>query len=103
MKLLYKAVAVSFVVMSMASVAQAKDMKQGSKKWGNADTNADGVISRQEFIAKAEKRFQTMDGNNDGVITRDEAEVHRKKMREQFAERNKAFMEESAKAEAEGK
>ena len=39
-----------------------------------ADTNGDGVISRDEAIAQATQRFDRMDLNHDGKLTRDEME-----------------------------
>lgn len=36
------------------------------------DTNADGVVSREEFQAHEHARFKDMDTNNDGQITADE-------------------------------
>ncbi|MBS0295456.1 MAG: EF-hand domain-containing protein [Proteobacteria bacterium] len=39
------------------------------------DANGDGVVSEQEFMAKAEARFQHMDRNHDGVITPDERQM----------------------------
>ena len=37
-----------------------------------ADTDGDGAISRQEFIAQAGERFARMDRNNDGRLTAEE-------------------------------
>ena len=39
-----------------------------------ADTNGDGVVSRDEAIAQAAQRFDRMDLNHDGKLTRDEME-----------------------------
>ncbi len=36
------------------------------------DTNGDGNISKQEFLANCEKRFQKMDTNGDGQISPEE-------------------------------
>lgn len=41
------------------------------------DANGDGVVSEQEFMAKAEARFQRLDRNHDGVITPDERHMGR--------------------------
>ncbi len=37
-----------------------------------ADTNGDGVLSRDEALAFAAKRFDALDANHDGQITADE-------------------------------
>ena len=39
-----------------------------------ADTNGDGVITRDEALAQAAQRFDRMDMNHDGKLTRDEME-----------------------------
>lgn len=36
------------------------------------DSNGDGAISREEYLAHAEKQFQRLDANHDGRITQDE-------------------------------
>ena len=41
------------------------------------DTNGDGSISKQEFMAGCEKRFQKMDANGDGQITKQERQQMR--------------------------
>ena len=48
------------------------------KKMKMMDTDGDGAISKQEFMAHAEKKFAKKDKNGDGVISRDE--MKRKKM-----------------------
>ena len=54
------------------------------KKFEKMDTNADGVISHEEFLAKAEKRFKKMDADSDGKITKEEAKSHHAAMREKY-------------------
>ena len=39
-----------------------------------ADTNGDGIVSRDEALAQAGQRFDRMDMNHDGKLTRDEME-----------------------------
>ena len=46
------------------------------------DTNNDGKVSKDEFMARTTKRFTEMDANGDGFITKDEKKTHRKKMKE---------------------
>lgn len=42
-----------------------------------ADTNGDGVITRQEFMAASDARFARMDANKDGKLTADERQGRR--------------------------
>ena len=57
----------------MAGQMQQK-MQQHLKE---TDTNGDGNISKQEFMAGCEKRFQKMDANGDGQITKEERQQMR--------------------------
>jgi Ca2+-binding EF-hand superfamily protein len=41
------------------------------------DTNGDGVVSLDEYLAAAKTRFTRLDKNGDGFITADEAPAHR--------------------------
>lgn len=47
-----------------------------------ADTNKDGAISRDEFVAAQAKHFEMMDGNKDGTVSPAERQAGRVKMRE---------------------
>lgn len=47
-----------------------------------ADTNGDGVVSREEALAQAGQRFDRMDLNHDGKLTRDEMEQVGRRMGE---------------------
>ena len=48
----------------------------GEKGFLRADTNGDGVISRDEALARSDKRFARLDGNGDGVLTQEEMQAH---------------------------
>ena len=50
-----------------------------------ADTNKDGAISRDEFLAAQAKHFEMMDVNKDGTVTAEERQAGRVKMREHMA------------------
>ena len=63
------------------------------KMFERTDTNGDGVISNEEFSAKAERRFKKMDTNSDGKITKEEARSHHAAMREKY---NKHHQENKA-------
>ena len=45
--------------------------KQAGKR-GQIDANGDGIISRDEFGARALNRFDRADANGDGVVTQEE-------------------------------
>ncbi len=46
-------------------------------KMKNMDTDGDGSVSKEEFMAHAEKKFSHKDKNGDGVLSSDEMK-HRK-------------------------
>lgn len=72
-------IAISFGTIS-SSFAEGNDGKNCShdkgKKFERIDTNADGVITLEEVLAKAEKRFVKMDTDGDGKVTEEEARNH---------------------------
>jgi hypothetical protein len=39
----------------------------------DADSNKDGMITKREFVSRAEKHFQELDKNHDGVLSKEEA------------------------------
>lgn len=51
------------------------------------DTNADGVISKDEFMAKHEEHFSKMDADGDGSVTGDEMKAAHQAMKEKWAEK----------------
>jgi Ca2+-binding EF-hand superfamily protein len=42
-----------------------------------ADANGDGIVTREEVMARADARFDRMDANHDGVISPDERPMRR--------------------------
>lgn len=68
--------AVLFVSLSVLAVpAMAGHHKSGEGKparFAKIDTDGDGVISRDEFMARAAKRFAKMDANGDGRLSKNE-------------------------------
>jgi Ca2+-binding EF-hand superfamily protein len=51
------------------------------------DTNGDGVISKDEFLARHEEMFNKMDADGDGNLTPGEMKEARGEMREKMKER----------------
>jgi Ca2+-binding EF-hand superfamily protein len=52
-----------------------------------ADTNHDGVITRDEFMAAVSKHFDEMDANHDGTVTPEERRAAHQAMRQRMHDR----------------
>ena len=75
-----KMLALSSLLLGLAQTANADHHEAGdphhagahAHSWMDADTNKDGVVSKEEFMAKhqerAEKMFSKLDTNNDGKV-----------------------------------
>jgi Ca2+-binding EF-hand superfamily protein len=79
----------------LAVKAPAKPEKRGpavkddNKRYlRSLDTNHDGRISREEYLAGSKKRFAKADTNHDGVISPQEAKAAKARMLEKQAERD---------------
>jgi len=57
--------------------AQARATRMAARVVQRLDTNGDGVVSQDEFLAAAKKRFSHLDRNGDGFIDADELPAHR--------------------------
>ena len=53
----------------------------GGRMLRRSDLNADGKITKAEYVESATSRFDTMDGNKDGQLTKAEREAFRAQMR----------------------
>lgn len=67
------------IFVSQASFAQEgggerREMfkQKMQERLAQMDTDGDGNLSHDEFMAQAEERFNKMDANSDGLITPDE-------------------------------
>jgi hypothetical protein len=65
---LFAAAALTLSLIGAADGALA----QGGKRFARTDTNGDGKISLQEFLAARGRIFDRIDANHDGTITQDE-------------------------------
>lgn len=55
-----------------------------AKVFDEADTNRDGVVTKAEFLAKAERHFGMADTNKDGKITREEMQAQQASFTQQM-------------------
>ena len=51
------------------------------KRYGEADLNKDGKITREEFLAARDKWFRDVDANNDGILEQSEFRAYSRKTR----------------------
>ena len=70
---------------------------KGDKMFEMHDTNADGVISKAEYMAHAEERFAKMDADGNGEVSKAEGEA----VREKWKEKMKDFREKRKEARGE--
>jgi Ca2+-binding EF-hand superfamily protein len=62
----------SFLIftMALAGIATPALAQRGGDDWfAGADTNADGFVTRTEFLAYRDAQFTKLDRNRDGVIS----------------------------------
>ena len=69
--------------MPMQGQMKAQMQQNMQQHMKAVDTNGDGNISREEFMASCEKRFAKMDSNGDGQITPDEHQQMKAKWMQQ--------------------
>lgn len=55
-------------------LGQRKDKRNGERRFGALDSNADGLLSMSEFASPADWRFDRIDRNLDGKVSRSEAD-----------------------------
>lgn len=72
-------------VPALAESAPADGPHKG-RMFEKHDTNADGVITEEEFLVKAKERFAMMDADSDGKITMEEGKAAHEKMRAKMKE-----------------
>ncbi len=73
--------------MALSQESEGEVEKGSPGKLKKIDTDGDGQISLDEFLAKAEKRFGKMDADEDGFVTAEEYKEKRKAVRAKSQER----------------
>lgn len=59
-------------VAPASSGAAVKEPARPMDMFEDADTDGNGVLSKQEFLGRAEAHFKEMDMDADGLVTQDE-------------------------------
>jgi Ni/Co efflux regulator RcnB len=73
---------------------------KGGHMMEKVDTNADGLISKDEFMAKHEEMFNKMDANSDGSLSKEELKTSMKERHGKRKER-RGDRKESKESDAE--
>ncbi|WP_374942391.1 hypothetical protein [Sphingomonas sp.] len=90
--------ALALVASTAPAMAQTPDTLPAAPHGGSmrgamlmrADTNGDGVVTRDEAMAQSDMRFDRMDGDRDGVVSHDEMRAAREAMRATLRDRRNA-------------
>ena len=64
--------AVIGAALAYAPFATAQSTKPTTEQMNKMDTNKDGQVSKDEFMAAMEKKFDAMDKNKNKMLTQDE-------------------------------
>lgn len=84
--------------MAMPFSAALADHHKGDykgKMMEKVDTNGDGMISKEEFMARHEEQFAKMDADGDGNLTKDEMHSAREKMMDKWKDKKKKMESDS--------
>lgn len=83
-------------LVGLSTTAQAQDEKPARHGMMKMDTDGDGSVSRDEFLAHHKSRYAKMDTDGDGVIS-DEEKAAAKEARKAKREEHRAKMKERRK------
>lgn len=97
-KIMKKYLLLSSALLSMAAVpamAEHHEMKDGGKKglFEKHDTNADGIVTQDEYLAHAKTRFTELDTDKDGKITKAESDAHKAEWKEKMKDKKEKWKE----------
>jgi len=77
----------TLVLLAATAFAEHRKMDMGmTDMFTKCDTNGDGSLSKEEFLAEKTKMFTKHDLNNDGKISKDENEKMVEDMRQMRSE-----------------
>ena len=77
----------AFALTSNAVLAEHHEGgEHKGKRMERVDTDGDGSISKEEFVARHEEMFSKMDTNGDGTLSKEERKAGKEKMREKRKE-----------------
>lgn len=71
------AASTSYAADTGTKKSPAEIEKHAAGRFKKSDTNNDGVISKEEFLARSEKRFNEIDADHDGKISPQEMKAYR--------------------------
>jgi Ca2+-binding EF-hand superfamily protein len=77
---------ISFLISSISilpAYADGHEQRGPSKIFEKADTNQDGITSKQEFLDFHEQKFDEIDSDGDGNITKEDLTAHIDSKREE--------------------
>ncbi|MBT2185395.1 EF-hand domain-containing protein [Sphingobium sp. H33] len=70
--LTFFAISLAGIAILAAPAAAQLGRRGGSDRFAQADSNGDGVVTREEFKTSRSARFKQMDRNGDGAVSRDD-------------------------------
>ncbi len=83
--------ALSMAVAMPAKAEPEHGGKKGKDLFAVHDTNSDGKVTKEEFVAGAEKKFTEMDTNKDGAISKEEHEARKAEWKKKMKEHREKF------------
>jgi Ca2+-binding EF-hand superfamily protein len=76
----------SFAFGSTAVLAEYSKGDKQMKMMERVDTDGNGVITKEEFMARHEEMFAKIDSDNDGSLTKEEMQTARQDMKKKWKE-----------------
>ncbi len=82
----------SLTSVAYAALSPADAEKKHAEYFARSDSNSDGFISKDEFLAKALSRFGEIDTNHDGKVNPAEMKAYRESKKAERAKKKAAKM-----------